>query len=117
MKNITIISVPVTNQERAKEFYLKFGFKLIEEAPFGPDQKWIQLGLPGTETTITLVNWFKEMPAGCLRGFVIASEDLNNEIKELNSKGIETGKIDDTPWGKFVSVKDPDGNVWSLHQK
>jgi catechol 2,3-dioxygenase-like lactoylglutathione lyase family enzyme len=116
MKAIEIISIPVTNQERSKEFYQKLGFVLLAEAPFGSDQKWIQLGFPGQDASITLVTWFPKMPAGSVQGFVIKTDDINKEIKELTAKGIEVGKVDQMPWGKFVSVKDPDGNALSLHQ-
>jgi len=54
MKSITIISIPVTDQEAAKQFYLKLGFKLMAEAPFDT-HKWIQMALPGQEMSITLV--------------------------------------------------------------
>lgn len=33
MRSIELISIPVTDQQVAKEFYLKMGFKLIVEAP------------------------------------------------------------------------------------
>lgn len=115
MKKISIISIPVTDQQRAKAFYLQIGFTLIREATFGP-QTWIQLGLPGAETSITLVNWFEQMPAGSVRGLVVEIDDLAQQISLLKSKGIETGAIDNTPWGQFASVTDPDGNVLSLHQ-
>jgi catechol 2,3-dioxygenase-like lactoylglutathione lyase family enzyme len=118
MKSIEIISIPVTNQAAAKEFYLKLGFTVLAEGPFGPAQNWIQLAFPGqTAVSITLVTWFPELKPGSIRGFVIKVEHLENEIKELNEKGIEPGNIDDTPWGKFATVKDPDGNAWSLHQE
>lgn len=118
MKSISIISIPVTDQQAAKQFYLQLGFKLLVEGPFGPGQNWVQMALPGQEaTSITLVTWFPELSPGCIRGFVIDVEHIGDEIKELNAQGIETGKIDETPWGKFVSVKDPDGNTWSLHEK
>ena len=35
----------------------------------------------------------------------------------LKTKGIEVGKIDDTPWGKFAWLKDLDGNSLCLRQK
>jgi predicted enzyme related to lactoylglutathione lyase len=117
MKAISIISIPVTNQEVAKQFYRKLGFNLPVEAPF-ETSKWVQLALPGQEAvSITLVNWFAELKAGSIQGFVIHVDSLDNEIQELNAKGIEVGKIDETPWGKFASVKDPDGNTWSLHEE
>ena len=44
-------------------------------------------------------------------------QKIEKEIKELKEKGIEVGKIDDTPWGKFAWLKDLDGNSLCLHQK
>ena len=116
MKSIELISVPVTDQQRAKEFYLKMGLELVREMPFG-NQLWIQLKFPEGTAEITLVNWFDKMPAGCLQGMTILSADINEDIKRLNKNGIATGKIDETPWGKFISIADPDGNKWSLHQQ
>jgi catechol 2,3-dioxygenase-like lactoylglutathione lyase family enzyme len=116
MKTVEIISVPVTDQQKSKEFYLKMGLSLVRENPFAGGQNWVELSFPGGGSNITLVTWFNKMPAGSLQGMVIACEDIEKEIARLNHNGITTGKVDDTPWGKFVSVNDPDGNSWSLHQ-
>lgn len=115
MKAIEIISIPVTDQTLAKEFYQKLGFKVLVDAPFGPNQQWVQLAFPGSAVSITLVNWFPEMTPGSMRGFVVKTDDLEADIKDLTAKGIEVGNIDTTPWGKFLAVKDPDGNTVSLH--
>ncbi len=117
MKTISVISIPVKDQQKAKEFYLLMGFELIMETPFDKGQYWIQLGLPGGGPTITLVTWFDKMPAGSLQGILIETEDILKDIEHLKGKGIETGALDETPWGKFASIKDLDGNSWSLHQK
>jgi predicted enzyme related to lactoylglutathione lyase len=116
MKSIEIISIPVTDQEKAKTFYLQLGFQVIIESTFEGDKKWIQLGFPGSSTGITLVNWFDNMPAGCINGLVIKTDDLVKDIAALNDQGIKVGKIDETPWGKFAAVADPDGNRLSLHE-
>jgi predicted enzyme related to lactoylglutathione lyase len=42
---------------------------------------------------------------------------MEKEMEELKTKGIELGKIDTTPWGRFAWLKDPDGNALCLHQK
>jgi len=115
MKAIEIISVPVTDQQKAKQFYLDFGFTLMIENPFQGDAMWIQLGLPEGETSITLVNWFPGLQPGSLQGFVIKCDDLDADIERLKAKGITVGNADETPWGRFATVKDPDGNAWSLH--
>jgi predicted enzyme related to lactoylglutathione lyase len=117
LQNIQIISIPVTDQQAAKEFYLKLGFKLIVEAPMGPTGTWIQLGLPGDGATITLVNWYPQMPAGSVDGLVIGTDDIEGDVAALKAVGIIAEEIKETPWGRFVAIADPDGNSISLHQK
>lgn len=108
MKSIEIIILPVTDQQRAKKFYEQLGFQLIAEAPMGHGGTWVQLALPGQSTSIALLNF---------HGTIVESDNIEEEIKELQSKGIEVGKIDDQPWGRFAWLKDPDGNGLCLHQK
>ena len=71
-------------------------------------QTWIQLGLPGETTTISLASF---------QGIIFESDDIEKEIAGLKINGIEVGKVDDTPWGKFAWMKDRDGNGLCLHQK
>lgn len=116
MKSIEIISIPVTDQQKAKEFYQKLGFKVVIEAPFQDGAKWVQMSYPESAVSITLVTWFDNMPPGCINGFVIKTDDVSGDKAELEANGITTGSIDKTPWGLFMSVIDPDGNRISLHQ-
>lgn len=117
MNLIEVISIPVSDQNVAKEFYLKIGFQMIIEAPMGDGSTWVQLGLPGQATSITLVTWFGNNPAGSLQGLVLKTDDIQKEVDELKSKGIEVAPIDNTPWGKFANFKDPDGNGLILRQE
>lgn len=108
MKAIEIITIPVTDQQKAKEFYSKLGFQIIVEAPAHHGQTWVQMGLPNQATSISLLTF---------HGIIFETDDIEKEIQELKTKGIEVGKIDNQPWGKFAWVKDPDGNGLCLHQK
>lgn len=108
MKNIEIIMIPVADQQKAKEFYLKLGFQIVAEAPSAHGQTWIQLGLPGQSTTISLSTF---------HGIIFETDDIEKEIEVLKTKGLETGKTDNTPWGRFAWMKDLDGNGLCLHQK
>jgi predicted enzyme related to lactoylglutathione lyase len=110
MKTIEVISISVTDQQAAKEFYEKIGFQLIVEAPMGDGNTWIQLGLPGQTTSISLVNWFPKMPAGAMDGLVLSTDDIEKEVAEFKAKGIDVKPIDDTPWGRFAGFTDTDGN-------
>jgi|SRR5580704_929534 catechol 2,3-dioxygenase-like lactoylglutathione lyase family enzyme len=108
MKAIDVITIPVSDQQKAKEFYLKLGFQVMIEAPMGNGETWIQLGLPNQTTSIALMTF---------HSIVFETEDIEKEIQELKTKGIGTGNIDNTPWGKFVQVKDLDGNSLTYYQK
>jgi catechol 2,3-dioxygenase-like lactoylglutathione lyase family enzyme len=108
MKSIEIIMMPVADRQKAKEFYLKLGFEVVIEAPAEHGETWIQMGLPGSNTTISLAGF---------QGMICETGDIEGEIRDLNAKGIEVGKIDETPWGKFAWLKDMDGNSLCLHQK
>lgn len=108
MKSVEIIMIPVADRQRAKEFYLKLGFQLIAEAPAHHGETWIQLGLPNGNASISLANF---------HGIICDTDDIEREIQQLKPKGIEFGKIDNTPWGRFAWVKDLDGNSLCLRQK
>lgn len=100
--------LPVADKQKAKEFYLKLGFQVIVEAPAAHGETWIQMGLPNSNTTISLAGF---------QGIICPTDNIEAEIKELGAKGIEVGKIDDTPWGRFAWLKDLDGNRLCLHEK
>lgn len=108
MKAIEIIMIPVGNRQKAKEFYLSLGFEVIVEAPAAHGETWIQMRLPGSNTTISLAGF---------HGIICETEDIIGKISDLKKSGIDVGHVDETPWGKFAWFKDLDGNSLCLHQK
>ena len=112
-----IISVPVTNQQRAKRFYCDvLGFALIRDEPMGPGMSWIQLAPQGQAVTIALVTWFEQMKPGGLQGVMVNTGDIDVEHALLRSRGLEIGEIKQEPWGRYAMFADPDGNGWILRQ-
>ncbi len=113
-----IISVPVTDQQRAKLFYRDvLGFALIREEPMEPGMSWIQLAPQGQSVTITLVTWFETMKPGGLQGVMVNTADIDAEHKLLQNRGLEIGEIKQEPWGRYAMFTDPDGNGWILRQR
>ena len=108
MKSLEIIMLPVRDRQKAKEFYLRLGFQVTIEATDPHGEAWIQMGLPGGNTTISLAGF---------QAMICETDNIEMEIEDLAIKGIEVGKIDNTPWGRFAWLKDPDGNSLCLHQK
>src|SRR5258708_40102736 len=55
IRGVKIVSIPVSNQDVALQFYTeKIGFKVATDQPFGPGQRWIELLIPGAETSLAL---------------------------------------------------------------
>lgn len=117
MEFLEVVSIPVSDQETSKAFYQKIGFEIIIESDMGNGSKWVQLGLPGQTTSVTLVNWFAKSTPGSMHGLVVRSNDIEKEVEDLRAKGVEIEKIDPTPWGKFATFYDPDGNSLTLRQE
>ena len=111
LTRIEVLSLPVTDQDRAKDFYVgTLGFDLVADNQMGPAQRWVQVRPKGGQTSITLVTWFASMPPGSLKGLVIETDDLDGDVKALAARGLEVGDIDTAPWGRYVTFDDPDGN-------
>jgi catechol 2,3-dioxygenase-like lactoylglutathione lyase family enzyme len=108
MKNIEIIMIPSKDRQAAKEFYKKLGFSVIADTSDAHGDAWIQVGFPGQDTTLSLAGF---------HAVICETENIGKEISELRERGVQFGKIDDTPWGRFSWTKDPDGNGICLHEK
>jgi len=116
MKAIQLFSIPVSDQARAKAFYVQtLGWELMRDDVMGTDQRWVQVRPPGGQTSVTLVTWFETMPAGSLRGVVIETDDLERDQATLQARGIRVDSaIEEAPWGRWVTFDDPDGNGFVL---
>jgi catechol 2,3-dioxygenase-like lactoylglutathione lyase family enzyme len=119
VSSIEVVSIPVSDQDRAKEFYAgKLGFTVRMDSAFGEGMRWVMLQLPGGGTSITLVTWFDSMPAGSLKGAVLGCDDLEKTLDELTARGVTFNEeqIEEAPWGRWKTLDDPDGNTWVLQQ-
>jgi catechol 2,3-dioxygenase-like lactoylglutathione lyase family enzyme len=71
------VGVPVTDQDRALEFYLgKLGFEKRRDLPVG-DGRWIEVAPPGSATTIALV------PSGIPAGIRLTTRDAGSDHADL----------------------------------
>lgn len=119
ISQIRIISLPVSDQQVAKEFYQQIlGFELINESLMSEKMHWIQLAPSKTcSTSITLVNWFEQMAPGSVQGLVIGTNNIEADYQELTQKGVKLSPIQDAPWGRSAMFQDLDGNGWVLQQE
>ncbi len=117
--HISVFPVPVTDPARSKAFYTDvLGFEVVIENDLGSGLRWTMLRTPGAETAITLVTWFDTMPPGSLNGAVLSVADIEAATAELRRHGLldDDDAIEEAPWGRFVTITDPDGNGWVVQE-
>lgn len=118
IENVKVISVPVSDQERAKEFYVaKLGFELTRDDDSVPGIRWVQVTPKSGAPSLTLVTWFDTMPPGSLQGLVLGSKYLEAECNRLAADGVTFDRpLEQQPWGTEAVIRDPDGNKLVLQQ-
>ena len=118
VRTVKVISVPVSDQERAKAFYVdKLGFELTRDDDSVPGIRWIHVTPKGGATSLTLVTWFETMPPGSLQGLVLGSTDLQRDCESLTAADVEFERpLQEQPWGAEAVIRDPDGNQIVLQQ-
>jgi len=115
MMQLSIVSVPVSDQEQAKTFYRDvLGFEVHRDDPMGPETRWVQLMPPSGPAGITLVTWFETMPPGSAQGLVLETGDIERAHRRLRERGLAITDIQTADWGRFATFFDPDGNGWVL---
>jgi catechol 2,3-dioxygenase-like lactoylglutathione lyase family enzyme len=115
--HLSLVSVPVTDQQVAKAFYTEtLGLAVVRELVEG-EQHWVELAPDGTIPSITLVTWFPQMPPGGLQGLVFDIDDIKRARDALRASGVEVSPIERDRWGQYARFNDPDGNGLVLRQK
>jgi predicted enzyme related to lactoylglutathione lyase len=117
IKLVKLVSIPVTDQDRALEFYSKkLGFQVAGDTPFGEGKRWIELRTPGGQTRVVLFTPDgQENRIGSFSNLVFGSDDVNKTHAELRKRGVEFVQEPRTePWGTSAMFKDPDGNIFLI---
>ena len=114
---LELVNVPVTDVDRAKEFYVeKVGFNADHDQVVSDELRFVQLTPPGSACSICIGTGLTEMPPGSLEGLQMVVSDADGIRAELVARGVEASDVDDQPWGRFVYFSDPDGNSWALQE-
>ena len=113
---LELVAVPVTDIDRAKEFYVRAGFNADQDHVVSDDVRFVQLTPPGSGCSIAIGAGLTQMTPGSLDNMQMVVADADATRAELTARGIEVSEVDDQPWGRFVYFADPDGNRWSLQQ-
>jgi catechol 2,3-dioxygenase-like lactoylglutathione lyase family enzyme len=114
---IELVGMPVSDIERAKEFYGKtLGWSVDHDHNVSDGIRFIQVTPPGSACSIAFGNGVSDMPPGSLRALQVVVTSADEARADLVARGVEASAVDDQPWGKFVYFADPDGNTWSVQE-
>ncbi|MDX6616409.1 MAG: hypothetical protein QOD60_1500 [Solirubrobacterales bacterium] len=114
---LELINVPVSDVERAKEFYVeKAGFNLDHDHTVSDEVRFLQVTPKGSPTSISIGKGLSDGEPGSVQGLQLVVTDIEAAHAELSGRGVEVGDVQDFPWGRFVFFKDPDGNGWAIQE-
>jgi catechol 2,3-dioxygenase-like lactoylglutathione lyase family enzyme len=138
---LEVVVVPVSDVDRAKNFYKRLGFREDIDFVGGADYRIVQLTPPGSPCSIILGKGVTSARPGSIDRLVVAVSDIKAARTELRSRGAEVSEVfhdaggglaggfhaggegraagpdpQGRSYGSYASFSDPDGNVWILQE-
>ncbi|MBX9601216.1 MAG: VOC family protein [Bryobacteraceae bacterium] len=119
IRGVKFASIPVTDQDRAVDFYTeKLGFRILTDQPFDGTQRWIELGIPGADTRLVLFRFDGGLTPGGFMNVTFWAEDVEATAREMKAKGVEFVKdVEKQDWGTSAIFRDADGNQFVLSSR
>lgn len=135
--SIEVITVPVSNVERALRFYVdQVGFTLDVDYEPNDTFRVVQLTPPGSRCSIQIGKGLTEAPVSSVRDVYLVVTDIAAARTRLLERGVEVSEIrHKTPMGawdgsfalgldptrgdyaSFADFSDADGNRWVLQER
>jgi catechol 2,3-dioxygenase-like lactoylglutathione lyase family enzyme len=138
-----VVVIPVSDVDRAKEFYGKLGWRLDADYASGTDFRVIQFTPRGSGCSIIFGKNVTPAAPGSAQGLYLIVSDIQAARKALLEQGVEVGEVfhdqagvfsgTDEPYlfgrvrvsgpdaehrsyRSFASFQDPDGNGWLFQE-
>jgi catechol 2,3-dioxygenase-like lactoylglutathione lyase family enzyme len=139
---LEIVVIPVSDVDRAKEFYGRLGWRLDADFDSGKDFRVIQFTPPGSGCSIIFGKNVTAAAPGSAQGLYLIVSDVAAARDELKGRGVEVSEVfhsdgvstgTDEPflfgrrrisgpepeqrsYRSFASFRDPDGNGWLFQE-
>jgi catechol 2,3-dioxygenase-like lactoylglutathione lyase family enzyme len=132
---LEVITIPVSDVDRAKEFYGGLGWRLDADFSKG-DDRVVQFTPPGSQCSVHFGRNVTSVAPGSAQSLWLIVSDIQAARDELVGRGIEVSEVfhyagwnrvdpdarlsgpapDRRSYASFVSFSDPDGNGWLLQE-
>ena len=137
-QKLEVVVIPVSDVDRAKEFYGGLGWRLDADFPFDNGIRLVQFTPPGSGCSIQFGTNVTSAAPGSAQSLYLIVSDIEAARDELVARGAEVSEVfhEGTPgarfqhagpngrvsgpapksYGSFVSFSDPDGNSWLFQE-
>jgi catechol 2,3-dioxygenase-like lactoylglutathione lyase family enzyme len=135
---LEVVVLPVSDVDRAKEFYVRLGWRLDADFVDGDDFRVVQLTPPGSPCSIIFGTGITTAAPGSADGLYLVVDDIEAARAELVGHGAQVSDVfhdaggvfhhagtaarvpgpdpEHRSYGSFASFSDPDGNGWMLQE-
>ena len=138
--NLEVVVIPVSDVDRAKEFYAKLGWRLDADFKFDNGFRVVQFTPPGSGCSLQFGTKITSAAPGSMQGTYLIVSDIAVARKELVARGVEVSEVfhaetpgaqfqpastggrvggpapDHASYSSFATFRDPDGNGWLLQE-
>jgi predicted enzyme related to lactoylglutathione lyase len=114
---LELVSVPVSDVDRAKAFYTEqAGFTADHDHQVDEALRFVQLTPPGSHCSIAIGTGITEAAPGSVQGMQLVVADVEAARAELSGRGVDVGEVQHFPGGSFIFFMEPDGNGGAIQQ-
>jgi catechol 2,3-dioxygenase-like lactoylglutathione lyase family enzyme len=136
---LEVVVIPVSDVDRAKEFYSRLGWQLDADRTAGSGFRLIQFTPPGSDCSVQFGVNLTPAPPGSAQGLLLIVSDIEAAHRQLVANGADASEVfhcasgtscrfpgidvrvsgphpDRLSYGSFVWFKDPDGSGWLLQE-
>lgn len=127
---LEVVTIPVTDADRAKRFYGGLGWRLDADISRGDTFRVVQFTPPGSPCSIHFGKGLTEAPPGSTKRLYLVVSDIEAARAALKAGGADVseayhlgqgGQIsgpdpEHRTYGTYAAFTDPDGNGWLLQE-
>ena len=126
---LEVVTVPVSDVDRAKRFYQGLGWRLDADIARGDSFRVVQLTPTHSACSVAFGTGLTTGEPGSMRRLILAVSDIDAARADLAGRGVEVGEVFHLGGGRvpgrdpegrsyqtYAAFNDPDGNEWLLQE-
>src|SRR4029077_20219562 len=104
---LEVVVIPVSDVDRAKEFYRRLGWRLDADFAAGEDWRVIQFTPPGSGCSVIFGKNVTAAASGSAQGLYLIVSDIEAAREELFGRGVEISEVFHEPGSGYTGPDEP----------